>query len=96
MANTIKSTKRTKREMVIPFEGEEMFVVPKKGGFGQPDMDGYVMAVGRNTPLNTATSTDLGLDVPRSGNNTKHVYNNGKYLIGNSNKDSGYIINNYY
>jgi hypothetical protein len=82
MANTIKSTKRTKREMVIPFEGEEMFVVPKRGGFGQPDMDGYVMAVGTNAPLNTATSTDLGLEVPRSGTTTTSTTSSGTTLSG--------------
>jgi hypothetical protein len=46
-----------KREVVIPFEGEEMFVVPKRKGFGQPDMEGYVMATGgRTTGLETDTS----------------------------------------
>ena len=60
MANHIKSTKRTKREMVIPFEGEEMLVVPKKGGFGQPDMEGYVMATGNRT-MGVGTRDTLGL-----------------------------------
>lgn len=47
-----------KREVVIPFEGEEMFVVPKRKGFGQPDMEGYVMATGvKSTGLDTNTST---------------------------------------
>lgn len=46
-----------KREVVIPFEGEELFVVPKRKGFGQPDMEGYVMATGsRTTGLETDTS----------------------------------------
>jgi len=46
-----------KREVVIPFEGEEMFVVPKRKGFGQPDMEGYVMATGgRTTGIETDTS----------------------------------------
>ena len=47
-----------KREVVIPFEGEEMFVVPKRGGFGQPDNEHYVMAVGNQT----ATPSDLPTD----------------------------------
>jgi hypothetical protein len=47
-----------KREVVIPFDGEEMFVVPKKGGFGQPDNEHYVMAVGNQT----ATPSNLPND----------------------------------
>jgi hypothetical protein len=65
MSVTIKGNKRTKREMVIPFEGEEMFVVPKRKGFGQPDMDKYVMAVGSQTgrtPTTTTTPTNLPND----------------------------------
>lgn len=53
MAVKIKSPKKIKRDLVIPFDGEEQFVVPKKGGFGQPDMEDYVMVTG-------ATRTTLG------------------------------------
>ena len=38
--------KQHRREVVIPFVGEEKFVVPKKGGFGQPDNEHYVMVSG--------------------------------------------------
>jgi hypothetical protein len=58
-----------KREVVIPFEGEEMFIVPKRGGFGQPDMEGYVMASGRNTGLETDTSNPT-LDTTTGGTST--------------------------
>jgi YD repeat-containing protein len=69
-----KSTKRVKREIVVPFDGEEMFIVPKRNGFGQPDMEGYVMAVGSNrnlgSPTTQTTSTtpnveELETTVPR-------------------------------
>jgi YD repeat-containing protein len=60
-----KSTKRVKREIVVPFDGEEMFIVPKRNGFGQPDMEGYVMAVGRGSNLNLgSTSTSTTSSVP--------------------------------
>jgi hypothetical protein len=69
MSVTIKGNKRTKREMVIPFEGEEMLVVPKRGGFGQPDMEGYVMAVGNTsrTPTTSSTPQDLPNDPTNTG-----------------------------
>jgi hypothetical protein len=50
-----------KREVVIPFDGEENFVVPKRGGFGQPDNENYAMAVGINTPIK---------DIPNDPTNT--------------------------
>ena len=43
MATRKTSTRMLKREKVVPFVGEENFVVPKRGGFGQPDIEGYVM-----------------------------------------------------
>jgi hypothetical protein len=49
MATKIKSTKLQKREAVVPFVGEEQFVVPRPKGFGQPDMEGYVMVAGTAT-----------------------------------------------
>jgi len=58
MSVTIKGNRRVKREMVIPFEGEEMLVVPKRKGFGQPDMEGYVMATGVNSTLGGSTTLD--------------------------------------
>lgn len=63
-----------KREAVIPFEGEEKFVVPKKGGFGQPDNENYVMVAGANVPpsdtpidpTNTGTSgTGIAIGQPQ-------------------------------
>ena len=69
MSVTIKGNKRTKREIVIPFEGEEMLVVPKSKGFGQPDMDKYVMAVGTqstttsNLPTDGSTNTTSGTGI---------------------------------
>lgn len=61
-----KSTKRVKRDIVVPFDGEEMFIVPKRNGFGQPDMEGYVMAVGSNLTLNTTPSVGgIDLSLPR-------------------------------
>ena len=70
-----------KREVVIPFEGEEMFVVPKRKGFGQPDMEGYVMATGgRSTGLETNTSTstlDTTTDTTTSTSPTIQTGNTG-------------------
>lgn len=58
MATKQKSTKKLKREAVVPFAGEENFIVPKKGGFAQPDMEGYVMVAGTSiVATNTPTST---------------------------------------
>jgi len=39
-----------KRIAVIPFDGEENFIVPKRGGFGQPDNEHFVMVAGANVP----------------------------------------------
>lgn len=39
----------------MPFDGEENFVVPKKGGFGQADNDKYVMVTGRVSTTPTPT-----------------------------------------
>lgn len=50
----IKSKKELKRELVVPFIGEENFVVPKKGGFGQPDNEHFVMAIGDIKPQGLA------------------------------------------
>ena len=73
MSIKIKSNKRTQRRAVIPFDGEEQFVVPKKGGFGQPDMEGYVMVAGSSTiatsdnpiesPSSSGVSTSTSLPV---------------------------------
>jgi hypothetical protein len=59
MSVKIKSTKRQKREAVIPFDGEENFVVPRKGGFGQPDNENFVMVAG------SVSGTIVG-DTPRT------------------------------
>lgn len=71
MSVTIESTKKLKRQVVVPFEGEEKFVVPKKGGFGQADNQHYVMVTGSTTLGGTptapapspSTSTQIGTDV---------------------------------
>jgi hypothetical protein len=67
MDNRIKSSRANKRELVMPFQGEENLVVPKKGGFGQPDNDKFVNLT---TPTstsnlpdgNTQTSADTGIN----------------------------------
>lgn len=47
-----------KRELVIPFDNEHLFVVPKKGGFGQHDNDKYVMVAGGTSIGNVPSPTD--------------------------------------
>ena len=42
MAIKIKSKKQLKREQVIPFSGEENFIVPRKGGYGMSDNEDYI------------------------------------------------------
>lgn len=42
MSVKIKSRKQLKREQVIPFSGEENFVVPRKGGYGMSDNEDYI------------------------------------------------------
>lgn len=42
MSVKIKSKKHLKREHVVPFDGEENFVVPVKGGFGMSDNEDYI------------------------------------------------------
>ena len=49
MQNNIKPLRANMREVVTTFEGEEMFIVPKKGGFGQDDNEGFVMVAGKGT-----------------------------------------------
>jgi hypothetical protein len=56
MATKIKSTKMLKREQVVPFDGEENFVVPKKGGFGQPDNENYVMVQSKDANFSYLTA----------------------------------------
>lgn len=78
MQTKTKSTKRLKREKVIPFHGEENFVVAKKGGFGQADNEHYVMVAGSTTiatqslpsdsPSSTSVSTSTQIPVTSSGN----------------------------
>jgi hypothetical protein len=55
-----------KREAVIPFDGEENFIVPKRGGFGQPDNANFVMVTGSTSkaPTTTATPTNLPSQEP--------------------------------
>ena len=42
MSIKIKSKKQLKREQVIPFSGEENFIVPRKGGYGMSDNEDYI------------------------------------------------------
>mgnify|MGYP003643697443 CR=1 FL=1 len=58
MATKQKLTRATKREMVVPFSDEHNFIVPKKGGFMQPDNERYVMAVGNQTATPSNLPTD--------------------------------------
>lgn len=59
-----------KREAVIPFHGEENFVVPKRGGFAQHDNENYVMVAGSSTvttsnlPTDGTTNTTSGTNIP--------------------------------
>jgi len=66
-----KPTTKLSREAVVPFHQEELLVVPKKGGFGQPDNEKYVMVAGGTTLGGTtnapapspSTTTQIGTDV---------------------------------
>jgi hypothetical protein len=71
MATKQKLTKATKREMVVPFDDEHNFIVPKRGGFMQPDNERYVMAVGNTsrTPTTSSTPQDLPNDPTNTGQN---------------------------
>jgi hypothetical protein len=58
-----------KRISVIPFDGEENFIVPKRGGFGQPDNENFVMVAGANlpapnTPNDPSNTGQNGMGVP--------------------------------
>jgi hypothetical protein len=70
MATKTKSTKLQKREAVVPFVGEEQFVVPRPKGFGQPDMEGYVMVAGTATIDVPNTPTSTGVELPTSTQTT--------------------------
>jgi hypothetical protein len=70
MATKTKSTKLQKREAVVPFVGEEQFVVPRPKGFGQPDMEGYVMVAGNASVDVPNTPTSTGVELPTSTQTT--------------------------
>ena len=79
MATRQKTTRPTKREMVMSFDGEENFIIPKKGGFGQPDNENYAMLttsttlgeIPDTTPNQpTQTGQGLGTSTIESGNTT--------------------------
>jgi hypothetical protein len=80
MATRQKTSKPTKKEMVMPFHDEHNFVVPKKGGFAQPDNEHYAMLVApitlggttdTTTPNQpTQTGQGLGTSTIESGNTT--------------------------
>jgi len=59
-----------KREAVIPFDGEENFVVPKRGGFGQPDNANFVMVTGSTSKAPTTGTTPSNLPNDGSANTT--------------------------
>ena len=65
MSVKIKSKKHLKREQVIPFSGEENFVVPRKGGFGMSDNEDYI-SVARadisDKSYSNLTIRDIGSD----------------------------------
>jgi len=65
----MQKIKVKKRIAVIPFDGEENFIVPKKGGFGQPDNEHFVMVAGANvpapdTPNDPSNTGQNGMGVP--------------------------------
>lgn len=57
LVNKGKKVNVKKRELVIPFDNEHLFTVPKRGGFGQPDNENYVMVTGGNIG-NSPSPTD--------------------------------------
>lgn len=57
LVNKCKKVYVKKRELVIPFDNEHLFTVPKRGGFGQPDNENYVMVTGGNIG-NSPSPTD--------------------------------------
>jgi len=79
----IKSPRANKRKIVVPFTGEENFIVPKEGGFGHPDNDEWISVeskyanltapISTNSPSNeptTQTGTGLGTGTIAQGNTT--------------------------
>jgi hypothetical protein len=83
MKVTIKSPRANKRKLVVPFAGEENFIVPKQGGFGQPDHEEYISIdnkyanatapIRTNSPTNqpsTQIGTGIGSSTLESGNST--------------------------
>lgn len=79
----IKSPRANKRKIVRTFSGEENFIVPMQGGFGQPDNDEWISVeseyanlttpIRTNSPSNeptTQTGTGLGTPSIESGNTT--------------------------
>jgi hypothetical protein len=69
MATRQTTTKVRKKETVVPFKDELNFVVPKRGGFGQPDNEHYVMVAGTNTIGNEPSPTDttqIGMGIPNT------------------------------
>lgn len=58
--NNVKKTK--KRIGVIPFSGEENFVVPKRGGFGQIDNENYFMIAGASDNVVKGVTDSLPID----------------------------------
>jgi hypothetical protein len=70
MATRQTTTKVRKKESVVPFKDELNFVVPKKGGFGQPDNENYVMVVGTTTVDAPDTPTSTGVELPTSTQTT--------------------------
>jgi hypothetical protein len=57
LVNKGKKVNVKRRELVIPFDNEHLFTVPKRGGFGQPDNENYVMVTGGNVG-NSPSPTD--------------------------------------
>ena len=89
MATNRKIPKRPK-ELVIPFDGEHDFIVPKHKGFGQPDND-YLMVIGTQLNVDTApSSTGITTSSPSisgsgSANPTSQTYSSGGgAIIGNA------------
>ena len=85
MSVNIKSKKHLKREQVIPFSGEENFVVPRKGGFGMSDNEDYISVARANFSDNSYSNlTRISLDdvgggtIAGSEGTTDNLLNGGK------------------
>ena len=71
----IKSPRANKRKIVVPFSGEENFIVPKQGGFGQPDNEEWISVESQYANL-----IDTSSPAP-SPTDTKFLVCGSKYIM---------------